>query len=89
MVKDAGDFPLRQLIDKEVNVALSTGRPTLYQSTLIDEYMIAREEGALGIDDLIQLSRRSIELSYLDAERKDALLRRFDVEVKAARAKWL
>ncbi|MCY3778874.1 MAG: hypothetical protein OXG78_01070 [Chloroflexi bacterium] len=89
LVKKAGDYPLRQLIDRDVNVALSTGMPILYQSTLIDEYIMAHEECALGIDELIQLSRRSIELSYMDAESKEALLRRFDFEMKAARAKWL
>lgn len=89
LTNKVGDYPLRQLMDREIQVMLSSGMPALYQSTLIDEYVAAHEECGLAVDDVIALARRSIEMSYMDAERKDALLRRFDFEVKAARARWL
>lgn len=82
-------FPLRSLIDSKIPVALSSGMPSLYKSTLVDEYMLAHERCELSLEELIALARRSIELAFLDAERKDTLLRRFDFDVKAARARWL
>ena len=89
LVKKAEDHPLRELMDSDVQVALSSVMPSLFQSTLIDEYVLAHEACGLEIDDVIRLARRSIELSFMDAERKDALLRRFDFELKTARAQWL
>ena len=89
LVKKAEDYPLRQLLDKDVAVALSSAMPSLFQSTLADEYVLAHEACGLAVDEVIRLARRSIELSLLDAERKDTLLRRFDFELKTARARWL
>lgn len=88
LVQKAEDYPLRQLMDKDVQVALSSVMPSLFQSTLVDEYVLAHDACGLEIDDVIRLARRSIELSFMDAEGKDALLRRFDFELQAARAQW-
>ncbi len=85
-IERAGDYPLRDLIDCGAPVMLSSGMPALYKSTLVNEYVMAHEECGLAVDEVISLARRSIEGSHLDAERKDALLRRFDIEVKTARA---
>ncbi len=82
-------YPLKQMIDSQVELALSSGRPALYKSTLVDEYILAHEKCGLALEELIGLARRSIELAFLDSERKDALLRRFDFDVTAARARWL
>lgn len=82
-------YPLREMVDRQLSFALSSGMPALYQSTLVDEYLMAQEAAGLALDELIGLARRSIELSLLDDERRDALLRRFDFDVTAARARWL
>ena len=79
------DHPLRQLLEAGVQVVLSAGMPSLYQSTLIDEYVLAHTECGLEIENVIHMARRSIERSFLDEDRKDAMLRRFDFDVKAAR----
>ena len=89
LTKKAGDYPLRQLDEGGVQVMLSSGMPSLYQSTLVDEYVMAHEDCGLDTDGVIRLARRSIEHSFLDSEGKDKLLRRFDTEVKAAGATWL
>ena len=89
LTKTPGDYPLRQLLDSGVNVVLSSGMPALYQSALIDEYEMAHNECGLDVDSVILMARQSIELSFLDDKRKDALLKRFDAEVKAARTDWL
>ena len=89
MIEKVGDYPLKALFDGGVKVVLSSGMPSLYGTTLTDEYVMSHEDCGLSIDDLIQLARRSIELSFLDAERKDKLLKRFDFDVKTARATYL
>ena len=86
LVETLADHPLKQLLENDVQVVLSSGMPSLYQSTLTDEYVLAHEECGLAVEDLVQLARRSIEVSYLDAEGREALLQRFDLEVTAAQA---
>ena len=85
LIKSASDYPLRQLLDSGLRVLLSSGMPSLLGASLIDEYELARTACGLDIDSLIQLMRQSIELSFLDSERKEKLLLRFDREVKTAR----
>ncbi len=89
LTKKVGDYPLRLLDESDVRVMLSSDMPSLYKSTLIDEYVCAHEDCGLDSDGVIRLARRSIEHSFLDSEGKDKLLRRFDTEVKEARATWL
>ncbi len=89
LTKTPGDYPLRKLLDSGVQVVLSSGMPALYQSALVDEYEMAHKECGLDVDSVVLMARQSIELSFLDSKRKDALLRRFDTEVKAARIEWL
>jgi len=85
LAETAADYPLRQLLDSGVQALLSSGMPSLLGANLIDEYELAHTACGLEIDALIQLMRQSIELSFLDAEGKDKLLRRFDQVVKTAR----
>lgn len=85
LTKSASDYPLRQLTDRDMRLALSSGMPALYQTTLIDEYVMASEACGLDVDEVLRLARRSIELSFMDAERKDALLHRFDFEANSER----
>ena len=85
LTESASDYPLKQLLDSGVQVLLSSGMPSLLGANLIDEYELAHKACGLDVDSLIQLMRQSIELSCLDAERKEKLLLRFDREVKTAR----
>lgn len=85
LVQAAADYPLRQLLDSGIQVLLSSGTPSLLGANLIDEYELAHAACGLDIDALIKLMRQSIELSYLDSERKEKLLQRFDRDVKTAR----
>ncbi len=83
----AADLPLRRLLDGKAPLALSCDNPSLYQRSLVDEYVSAREDCGLSADAVIQLARRSIELAYLDAERKESLLRAFDFQASSPQAR--
>jgi len=85
-LKKAADFPLKRLLESNAQIALSCDKPSLYGSTLIDEYILAREDCGIHADELIQLARRAIELSRLDADAKANMLRDFDFEAQSARA---
>ena len=85
VVAEASALPLRQLLESDMHVALSAGAPSLYGSTLIDEYMLAHEACGLSLEEIIELARRAIRLSFLDEERKAALLTRYEQGVAVAR----
>ena len=85
-VKSLSQYPLRKLLESGVQVALSAGMPSLYQSTLIDEYVWAHEECGLTTDEIIDLARQSIVLSYLDDERKQVLLQKLEDNLPFAKA---
>ena len=85
LVDSAADYPLRQLLDSGVQVLLSSGMPSLLGANLIDEYELAATACGLEVDALTQLMRQAVELSFLDSERKEKLLLRFDREAKTAR----
>lgn len=88
-MKAAPHAHLPQLLESKVDLVLSCDQPSLYQRTLIDEYVMAHEECGIATDTLVQLARRAIELSRMDAERKENILRNFDFELKTARARFL
>ena len=85
LAKTAADYPLRQLLESGLQVLLSSPMPALLDTNLVDEYELAHTACGLDIDAIIQLMRQSIELSFLNSERKEKLLLRFDREVKTAR----
>ena len=88
-VDKAPDIPAARLQESNANLVLSCDNPSLYRSSLIDEYVLAREECGLSVDSLVQMARRSIELSFLDAERKDIMLRDFDFLANSPQARSL
>ena len=89
LIKRAADYPLQQLVDSGLPVVLSSGMPSLYQTSLIDEYMLAHEACELGVDETIELVRRSISLSYMDGDAKKEMLANFERQVRTAKAALL
>ena len=88
-IETATDIPVSRLLDRNAQLVLSCDCPSLYQKSLVDEYVLAREACGLSLDSITQLARRSIELSLLDSERKDNTLRDFDFQVNSSQARFL
>lgn len=84
LIKRAKDYPLQQLFDSGLPIILSSGMPSLYRTSLVDEYMMAHECG-LGVDEIIELVKRSIAFSYMDDESKRAMLGDFEQRAMFAR----
>ena len=80
---------LQPLWDRHAKLALSCDYPSLYPSSLVDEYLLAQAACDIPSSDLTQLARRSIELSFQDRERKEAMLRDFDAKANSNQARFL
>lgn len=86
---ETSDIPVKRLLERNAPLVLSCDNPSLYQSTLLDEFVMARETHGIAVDEIIQLARRSIELSFLNAERKETMLRDFDLKANSPQARFL
>ena len=88
-IKKASDLPAARLYEANAQLVLSCDNPSLYQSSLVDEYVMAHEDGGLSPASLVQIARRAIELSFLEEERKANMLRDFDFLANSPQARLL
>ncbi|MFT4294393.1 MAG: adenosine deaminase [Micropruina sp.] len=61
--REAGDVPLRRLLDAGAVVALGADDPLLFLSRLTDQYRLARDEHGFSDQELAELARCSIRAS--------------------------
>lgn len=67
-------YPLRDWLSRGVSVALSSGMPALYRTTLTEEYALMAKHLGLTPEEVSQLAANAIEATFLSAEEKGALL---------------
>jgi adenosine deaminase/aminodeoxyfutalosine deaminase len=72
------DHPLRNYFDHGLMVTLNTDDPAMFNTTLTREYELAQQTFDFTDEQLRELARNSFEASFLPAEKKLALLNRFD-----------
>ncbi|WP_418605806.1 adenosine deaminase family protein [Georgenia sp. SUBG003] len=80
---DAGDVPLRTLLDAGARVALGADDPLLFLSRLNDQYRVAREDHGLDDAALASLARSSIDVSLASETSKRAMLADVDAWLAA------
>jgi len=89
LIDKISDYPLQQLYDSDLKIILSSGMPSLYQTNLNEEYILAHEECGFGVDEIVELAKRAIHYSFMEDDAKANLLATFDEEVEAARLQYL
>ena len=62
------DHPLRTLMDMSVPMALSTDDEGVSRSEMTLEYLRAVREQGLGVPELIQMARNSLEYAFIEGE---------------------
>lgn len=72
--------PLRQLMEAGVCVTINSDDPALFNTTLVDEYRHAVQDCGLSLKQLEQAALNAVRVSYLPADRKNALLTTFENE---------
>ncbi|WP_136314060.1 adenosine deaminase [Actinomyces procaprae] len=80
--REPGDVPLPTLLEHGAQVALGADDPLLFQSRLVDQYQIARDQ---GLDDaaLAELARGSIRASLASPSSKREWLAQVDAWLAA------
>ncbi len=85
-ISDVSEFPLRQLYDEGLLVFLGSDMPSMYQTSLVDEYTQAVEKGLISLDELDELALNAVRASFLPDEEKAALLEQFQSDYAQLRA---
>lgn len=88
-VADYDKLPLRQLYDDNFKLTISADMPSIYQTTLSDEYLLAVEKGGLSIEELEEIALNAIAYSFLSEDDKAQMREEFLQEYKRLRDEYL
>ena len=75
------EHPVRTLFDHGVMITLNTDDPEMFQTSLPQEYDIARKEFGFSEDHLREVARNSFEASFLSPAKKVEFFKRVDALV--------
>jgi aminodeoxyfutalosine deaminase len=76
------DHPLRSILRHGVPVTLSTDDPSMFHTTLNQEYVLANEMG-LSATEIVQVAQASFEHAFLESAEKTSLLTDFRAQVSS------
>jgi adenosine deaminase len=79
VVEDLARHPLPAMMGAGLLVSINSDDPAYFHGYIGDNYRRAQEALGLGDDDMVLLARNSIESSFLDPTRKQALLAEVDL----------
>jgi adenosine deaminase len=70
-------FPLRELYDDGITLTINSGMPSLYRTTLVDEYLALIEHNDFGLEEVEEIALNSVRASWLPEEEKQVMLQEF------------
>lgn len=79
-IETYSQYPLRHLVDDGVMVTVSAGRPSLYKTSLNDEFAAILNHNDFAVDELKNLALNAVRASFLPDEEKTDLLAGFAKE---------
>lgn len=78
IVPDLSSHPLRALWNSGVPITLNTDDPTMFNTTMNGEYLLAATQFGFTLDDLAGISLTAIDQSLLESELKTHLRTEFE-----------
>ena len=78
VVPSPGEHPLPRLLDEGLLVTMNADDPSMFETSLTDEFRFAREIARLDDEALAEISRTAIRVSFAPRELKDALIGEVD-----------
>jgi len=76
-IESYANHPFLKLHDEKVALMLGSGMPSLYQSTLTEQYMALVEHFNFGIDEIQTVALNAINYSFLPPDEKAEMLTTF------------
>jgi len=72
------EHPLREYFESGLMVTLNSDDPPMFGSNLLQEYLLAHTQFELSLEQMRELAANSVEASFLQPERKLALLAKIE-----------
>ena len=72
------DHPVRSFVDYGIPIVIASDDPTLFRTTLSEQYAVLETKTNLSVDYLIEVCRRGFEIAFLDPDEKEQLLHAFE-----------
>jgi aminodeoxyfutalosine deaminase len=88
-VSTYSSYPLRSLYDDGVVLTIGADMPSLYKTSLTDEYLAVVEHSDFTVEELEELVLNSVRTSFMSDEDKEALLEKFTQEYARLRAEHI
>jgi adenosine deaminase len=76
--------PLRDLFDLGIKVSINTDDPSISDTTLTDEYMVAVATMGFSVTEIEQTIMNAVGAAFLPENEKQALIKRFQKHLEAA-----
>ncbi|MDR2899988.1 MAG: adenosine deaminase [Treponema sp.] len=67
------NHPVKNMFDKQVYVTINTDDPSIFSTSLIDEYMLLFQHKIFTKEEILLLVERNIDASFLSEEKKKLL----------------
>jgi adenosine deaminase CECR1 len=87
-VSDYSQHPFPEYLRVGIPVALSTDDRGMWDSNMSDEFFVAVKEFNLSWEEIVKLSRNSLQYSFLDETTKQKLLANYDKRIAAFAAQY-
>lgn len=71
--KTIEDHPVKKLFDRHVNVTINSDDPSLFSTSLMNEYMLLFQHKIFTQDEIFLLLERNIDASFLSDEKKQLI----------------
>jgi adenosine deaminase len=84
VVKDIKKHPLKKMIDLGLKVTINSDDPSYFGGYMNENFKAVTDALGLTKQELADITRNSIEASFLERAKKDALLKRLDDYMKKA-----
>jgi adenosine deaminase len=80
-VQKIEDHPVRAFFDRGLNVTINSDDPTLFSTSLVDEYALLYKHGIFNKDEIVQLIKNGIYATFLSKAKKDALWAKVQTQI--------
>jgi adenosine deaminase len=88
-VESYSKYPLRELYDDGITLTINSGMPSLYKTSLVDEYLAVIEHCDFSLEELEELALNGVRASVLPDEEKQTMLAEFTAEYAQLRAEHI
>jgi adenosine deaminase len=67
------NHPVKKLFEKNVNIAINSDDPSLFSTSLMNEYMLLFQHKIFTKEEILLLVENNIDATFLSAEKKKSL----------------